>query len=49
MIERTALAGQAQRPGKDSILFVMTVTVPATRLRQQPPPTRPNRLTRVLG
>jgi hypothetical protein len=27
----------------------MTVTGPATRLRQQPPPTRLNRLTRVLG
>ena len=37
MIERTALAGQAQRPGKDSILFIMTIAVPATRPRQQSP------------
>lgn len=29
MIERTALASLAQRPGKDSILFVMAATVPS--------------------
>jgi len=31
MIERTALAGQAQRPEKGSILLIMTATVPPLR------------------